>query len=141
MTRKTYCPECGAKMEYTGKMPNFCMACGFALNSAAQSRNVGPAGVTGEVGHELEPNDEEQHDEERENYNYGGIEGLDVELYGADDNQGQKISDLVGTLPEDHKPTLINQSKRGRKKGKKRVQDDFKREAGSLRSPKQQGGG
>ena len=28
---KTYCPECGTKIEYTAKKPNFCINCGYAF--------------------------------------------------------------------------------------------------------------
>ena len=28
---KTYCPDCGTKMEYTAKKPKFCIDCGYAF--------------------------------------------------------------------------------------------------------------
>ena len=124
--KKTYCPECGAKMEYIAKAPNFCTNCGFALNSAAQSRNVGHAGETGEEGVEgLEVELENE---------YGDMEGLDVEIINTKQHSKMTIGNLMGTAPEGSAEGVPGQyKKRGRPKSKKRVLEELKDEAGSIK--------
>lgn len=128
---KTYCPECGTKMEYVAKAPNFCTNCGFALSKAAQSRNVGPAGDIGVVGEESanEGLDYEVHNE------YGDMETLDIEILGTNQNKGVSIGDLMGSAPEgsyQHNPSTQGK-RRGRPKSKKKVLEELKSEAGSIK--------
>ena len=35
---KTYCPECGTKMEYIAKKPKFCSNCGYAFAGASKPK-------------------------------------------------------------------------------------------------------
>ena len=37
---KMYCPDCGAKIEYTSNKPNFCINCGHAFGNIKASQNV-----------------------------------------------------------------------------------------------------
>ena len=126
---KTYCPECGTKMEYVGKMPNFCTNCGFALNKAMQASNRGESGERGETGVPAEENEEKA-----SGFDYDGITGIEVDIIQDQPSGGDKISDIVGTLPEDYvSPTSNMKAKRGRPKSKKRILSDFKQDAGSIR--------
>ena len=133
MKQKTYCPECGTKMEYAGKMPNFCTNCGYALSSAAQSRSKGPVGQTGEPGVEVE------YDNEEGDYQFEA-EGLDVEIVIDENAGGSKIGDLVGTRPEGLEPPPPLKGRKGRPRSKKRVQQDFSKEAGAIREGKRKEG-
>ena len=37
--QKTFCPSCGAKLEYSLNKPNFCSSCGEPLNSINTSQS------------------------------------------------------------------------------------------------------
>ena len=124
MNQKTYCPECGTKMVYAGKMPNFCTNCGFALSSAAKSRNVGHAGETGETG--VIDTEEEQSEE---SYDYQGLAGLDVEII-PEQETSTSLGDLVETLPPGSQPVKPL-------KGKRTIQQEFEKEAGAIRPSSQ----
>ena len=134
MSNKVYCPECGTKMAYAAKMPNFCMNCGYSLTRAAESRSVGHPGETGETGIHAALEIEESL-EPSEFHDYGGMSGLDVEISSAQQG-GAKIGELLGTLPEDFVPEPAPK-KRGRPKGAKnkhaRTLKDFEKEAGAAR--------
>ena len=133
MMKKVYCPDCGTRMEYAAKMPNFCINCGFALSKAAGSRSTGPEGDHGETGRYEEA-------VEGESYEFSAdvIEKIagDVEII-MDQGGGTKMGDLVGTRPEGQgELPPLKGKKRGRPKSKKRVREDFSREAGSIKENK-----
>ena len=87
---KMYCPDCGAKIEYTSNKPNFCINCGHAFGNIKASQNV------------QEADDDDLENDQITPELYDGMQTLDVEISGGR-NKGQKLGDLVGALPEDHK--------------------------------------
>ena len=111
----------------------FCTNCGFALSSAAQSRNVGSAGEVGEAGINHQEQSGLDYEMELEN-EYSDMHGLDVEITNPHGHSSAKLSDLMGTAPERPGQDQQGQSKkRGRPKSKKRVLDEFKDESGAIR--------
>jgi hypothetical protein len=82
---KTYCPECGTKMEYIAKKPKFCSNCGYAFAGASKPK----------------PNYQESIETEEEvvtdlPHVLNQISSLDVELE-VDKPQGVQFGAIVGT--------------------------------------------
>ena len=46
--KHTYCSDCGAKIEYSLKIPNFCSSCGNSLNSSSNTISRAQAPVNQE---------------------------------------------------------------------------------------------
>ena len=119
---KMYCPDCGAKIEYTSNKPNFCINCGHAFGNIKASQNV------------QEADDDDLENDQINPEMYDGMQTLDVEISGGR-NKGQKLGDLVGALPEDHK---VEQSPKLRS-SKKKILEEWAKEAGAKSKPKKRG--
>lgn len=117
---KTYCTNCGFKIEYSVKQkPNFCPSCGYSFNGEPPSET--------QANQEVEEVDDEPA--------FSGVdEGFELEVeIMPNSSASNKLSDLMGTssgqenlkLPEGPK-------KRGRPKkiDKEQVWEDFRQEAG-----------
>ena len=127
--KKMYCPDCGVKMEYAAKAPNFCISCGYSFNSSLKSVNEKKAEIDNKSDELEEPGEEGEKDR---NYDYGEIKKLDVEIESSS-KSGTKISDLVGSLPEGFRSAPQPTKRKGKQKSKEAFLAEFKQEAGSLR--------
>jgi|TARA_Y100000593_G_scaffold94174_1_gene192000 hypothetical protein len=122
---KKYCTECGYKIEYTAKQPNFCPSCGEGLNASARANK--PAQTVIEQQPEIEESQEEV-------ANIPQLQGLDIEIQ-PDVTKGVKLGQVFAEASEnDDRP--INDSYKPPRISKKKILDEFKREAGTLRNPK-----
>ena len=78
---KTYCPECGTKMEYIAKKPKFCSNCGYAFAGASKPK----------------PRYQESIETEEEVVSdLPQISSLDVEIE-VDKVQGVQFGSIIGT--------------------------------------------
>ena len=78
---KTYCPECGTKMEYIAKKPKFCSNCGYAFAGASKPK----------------PSYQESIETEEEVVSdLPQISSLDVEIE-VDKVQGVQFGSIIGT--------------------------------------------
>jgi predicted nucleic acid-binding Zn-ribbon protein len=116
---KTYCPDCGTKMEYTAKKPKFCIDCGYAF-----------AGVPKQQKANYQKSIEAEEDDDIP-VNLPNIQGLEVELE-VDRPTGFEFGSLIGTSSppraEDFpKPDLKDQA------SSKEFLADFLKEAGTSR--------
>jgi len=117
---KTYCTNCGFKIEYSVKQkPNFCPSCGCSFNGASPSKT--------QASQKIEEIDDEPA--------FSGIDEdfeLEVEIM-PNSSASNKLSDLMGTSSVQENLKLPDgPKKRGRPKklNKEQVWEDFKREAG-----------
>ena len=80
---KTYCPDCGTKMEYTAKKPKFCIDCGYAFAGVAKQQKA---------------NYQKSIEEEEEDapVSLPNIQGLEVEIE-VDKPTGFEFGSLIGT--------------------------------------------
>ena len=123
-----YCPDCGTKMSYGSKKPNFCMGCGYSFDKSvgASVKPNSSEGVSPEGGSTVTSTDDNQLSGE-----YNSMEGLEVDYIGPA-YTGTKIGELAGTLPGDYQP-LGKQKKKGRRPSKKKIFEDFQKEAGAIK--------
>lgn len=82
---KTYCPDCGTKIEYAAKKPNFCLNCGYAFAGASKTVKNIPT-----------PDHTEEMEESEFNSN---VNHLDFELE-MSPQKGVRLGDIVGTANE-----------------------------------------
>ena len=122
---KIYCKSCGAPTDYTVEKPNFCQKCGISFETNLASTNSPPAPasfgrsknlVEEVIGSTL------------------SMQGLEVDYDRRDWLvQSVKLGEAVGTrTPEKNKERTSKP--KGRKPSKKKVQEDFQKEAGTLRN-------
>ena len=121
---KTYCYDCGAKLEFSPRdKPKFCAKCGVALseNKKVRSASAGSA----------QKNLPAPVDEEEDVAHVPNIDGLDFDfLQGAATNNKMTIGSVMGTLDPDQ---IRGRSSRGPKITPEQAMDQFKKEAGSIR--------
>ena len=118
---KKYCFTCGAKLEFpANNKPRFCSKCGVSLESL---------GKTQKTLQEVEDKDDEADDEQLSVPT--NISALDFEFYQDNNNKGEKLSTLMGTLdesqvgsiPSNPPPKITNEE----------AMEQFRKEAGQLR--------
>ena len=80
---KTYCPDCGTKMEYTAKKPKFCIDCGYAFAGVAKQQK---ANYQKSI----------EAEEEDAPVSLPNIQGLEVEIE-VDKPTGFEFGSLIGT--------------------------------------------
>ena len=80
---KTYCPDCGTKMEHTAKKPKFCIDCGYAF-----------AGVPKQQKANYQKSIEAEEDDDP--VSLPDIQGLEVESE-VDKPIGFEFGSLIGT--------------------------------------------
>jgi len=84
---KIYCPDCGNRLEYTAKKPNFCMNCGYKFAGAQVEHSA--------------PVPDEQYTEEKEPSDFDRLGGLHVDV-DVPKTGGVKFGDIVGIAAEDN---------------------------------------
>tara|TARA_R110000765_G_scaffold244999_2_gene347220 strand:- start:983 stop:1369 length:387 start_codon:yes stop_codon:yes gene_type:complete len=85
---KIYCPDCGNKLEYTVKKPNFCVNCGYKFAGA-------------QVEHTAPVPDEQYAEEESKVSDFDQLGGLLVDIDVAKP-QGVKFGDVCGIASQDN---------------------------------------
>lgn len=142
---KRYCTSCGSATDYSLKKPQFCCNCGksFDNNQTAQDKPI----IANNKINRARPNlnqklrntedNNENYDNEDDNDNYDNginhvpdIKGLEIETF-AEKIRGEKIGDL---MKSPSKPNKRSSSKiKAQKVSNKKILEDFKKEAGSIR--------
>ena len=113
---KTYCPECGTKMEYIAKKPKFCSNCGYAFAGASKPK----------------PSYQESIETEEEVVSdLPQISSLDVEIE-VDKVQGVQFGSIIGTAAPP-KEGYIPQADPEAKVDSEKFLADFLKEAGTSR--------
>jgi predicted nucleic acid-binding Zn-ribbon protein len=117
---KTYCTDCGFKVEYpAGQTPNFCPKCGCSFNSANSAK--------------IQQTEQIQEDQEEAELNLDLDDDFELEVEIMErPKASNKLSDIMGT--SSGSPQSENQPKRGRGRPKKVKNEDvwkqFQNEAG-----------
>lgn len=149
---KRYCTSCGSPTDYSLKKPQFCCNCGksFDNNQIAQDKPVIANNTINRArptlnqklrnfknikndDHENYDNDDDNDDYDNNVNHVPNIDGLEVETF-AEKTRGEKIGDL---MKSPSKPNKRNPSKtKAQKISNKKILEDFKKEAGSIRRSK-----
>ena len=117
---KTYCYDCGAKLEFSPKdKPKFCAKCGVSLSGSKEKKPEPAAPVS--------PAETEEEDAVR----IPNIDGLDFD-FTPDALAGKKttLSSIMGTLDPDQ---IQERGPIGAKITQEQAMEQFKKEAGSIR--------
>jgi len=142
---KRYCTSCGSPTDYSLKKPQFCCNCGksFDNNQIAQDKpviannTINRARLNQKLRNvkNIENHNDENYDNEDDNYDNGinhvpNIDGLEVETF-AEKTRGEKIGDLMKSPSKPNK--RISSKTKAQKVSNKKILEDFKKEAGSIR--------
>ena len=121
---KTYCPDCGTKMEYTAKKPKFCIDCGYAFAGVAKQQKANYQKLS----------EAEAEEEDDTPVNLPNIQRLEVEIE-VDKPIGFEFGSLIGTA---HPPKEEDFPKAdpNAQAGSKEFLADFLKEAGTSRKEK-----
>jgi hypothetical protein len=130
---KRYCLDCGAPTEYSLKKPQFCSNCGQSFENNQASSNASIAkNVNQKRFNKISEIDVDYNNYEDDDIDsVPNINKLEVETF-VEKNKGEKIRDLI---KNPSKPTKRSASKeKVQKISSKKILEDFKREAGSIRA-------
>lgn len=117
---KTYCPDCGTKMEYTAKKPKFCIDCGYAFAGVPKRQK---------------PDYKKPLEAEEEDYipaSLPDIKGLEVELE-VDRPTGFEFGSLIGTATPPREGDFPKANPKDQASSKEFLAD-FLKEAGTSRN-------
>ena len=122
-----YCASCGHPNSYTTEKQNFCQKCGEDFRSPSNTGTPHP------VGHQRSVASlalEEQEEVSKVPDLQGGLQ-VETQVYKAGPI---KLGDLAGTADESTSPQRPHAPQpKGRKPSKKKVMEDFKKEAGAIK--------
>lgn len=136
---KRYCTDCGSPTEYSIKKPLFCSTCGKSFEKTNQlesliDKNL-PQSIKKPVQPKISQSYEIEDDFEDVDDTFGdeitkvpNINKLDVETF-IEKAKGEKIEDLIKNPAKASRQPRIKQPKISKKK----ILEDFKKEAGSIR--------
>lgn len=148
---KRYCTSCGSPTDYSLKKPQFCCNCGksFDGNQTVQDKPVIANNTTNRSRPTLnqklrnfkniENHNEENYDnDDNDDYDNGvnhvpNIDHLEVETF-AEKPRGEKIGDLIKNPSKSSKRN--GGKSKAQKISNKKILEDFKKEAGSIRRSK-----
>jgi hypothetical protein len=132
---KKYCTSCGSPTEYLLKQPLFCSNCGnsFNLNNTSISK-IQPKKIINKENLEIESEHEEDMDSEEVNY-VPNISNLDIDLH-IPQNKPVKLGSILGTSENVEPIQLSNVDNPNVKMSKKKILEEFAKEAGSIRKSK-----
>lgn len=144
---KIYCTECGSPTTYTATKPKFCSSCGKSfdklvvnkvlLQKPTVDKPVNQPKVPRKILPRLERKAEVENYDEDDDYsdiNYvPEINNLDIEIQENPISKKTKIGDIIGSAKSSPKREKIK-GKSVTKADRKKFLEDFKREAGSIRS-------
>lgn len=134
---KFYCVECGNPTTYSLNKPKFCSSCGknFSIINNTSKSSV----VTKKNNNFLdEDTDLDLNEEEVGSFNKN-ISELDFEII-SEKTQASKLKDVIGTSPRTKKDKTFKKSgARMSKSEKKKILEEFSREAGTLKKKNKDG--
>ena len=116
---KTYCPDCGTKMEYTAKKPKFCIDCGYAFAGVAKQQKAKYQELT------------EAEEDNDAPVNLPHIQRLEVEIE-VDKPTGFEFGSLIGTASPP-KAEDFPKADPNAQAGSEEFLADFLKEAGTSR--------
>lgn len=155
---KLYCTECGSPTSYSASKPKFCSSCGTPFDKLVVNkvllqkptadkpvdRPVAPKKIsprlqkiTNSEDEDTDPDFDDPEDDINEINSVPPIRRLDVEIDEGYQNKKEKtrIGDIIGSSKGGAKREKIK-GKPVTKADRKKFLEDFKREAGSIRSPR-----
>lgn len=114
---KTYCYDCGAKLEFSPKdKPKFCAKCGVSLSGVKEKKLEAAASTEGE---------------EEDAVSIPSISGLDFDFVrDAETNKKMTLGSIMGTLDPDQ---MQGRAPLGAGITQEQAMEQFKKEAGSIR--------
>jgi uncharacterized Zn finger protein (UPF0148 family) len=132
---KKYCTTCGSPTDYSLKLPLFCSNCGksFDTNNISASKAQTKQIITKQ---NLEEDRYEDEDSDSEEVNYvPDILDLDIDLQ-VPQNKPVKLGSILGTSKDVESIQLSNVDNPNIKMSKKKILEEFAKEAGSIRKNK-----
>jgi len=132
---KKYCTTCGSPTDYSLKLPLFCSSCGksFDTNNTSASKAQSKQIIAKQ---NLEEDQYEDEDSDSEEINYvPDISDLDVDLQ-VPQNKPVKLGSILGTSKDVESIQLSNVDNPNIKMSKKKILEEFAKEAGSIRKNK-----
>jgi hypothetical protein len=147
---KLYCTECGSPTSYSASKPKFCSSCGTSFDKLvvnkvllqkltadkpAAPKKISPRlqKATNTQDEDTDPDFDDPEDDINDVNSVPPIRRLDVEIDQGYPSAKTKIGDIVGSSRGGAKREKI-QGKPTTKADRKKFLEDFKREAGSVRS-------
>ncbi|NBP00128.1 MAG: hypothetical protein EBU90_08345 [Proteobacteria bacterium] len=135
---KFYCIECGNPTSYTLNKPKFCSFCGKNFtNQSSASMHVEHT-VKNKIVNIRSNSINDDYDNDDVRSFDKDISKLDFEIY-SEKIQPKKLKDVIGTSPKSKKDKNSIKGKRMSKLERKKVLDEFSREAGTLRTRRKDG--
>lgn len=127
---KKYCTECGQPTEYTSSLPKFCQGCGISFNLLV--REKAKASKVIKAKKSAEPEDKEDEDEDEDEgdelvAHIPNLSHLEVEIE-TSKVKGTPLKDIMGTAGDGFEREIPQEQ------SKEQFLQQFKKEAGSLRS-------
>lgn len=132
---KKYCTDCGFPTEYSIKPPLFCSNCGKSYNNISVPNKVEVKKIESKVKN-LNVEADYDDDSEGEDLNYvPNISNLQMDL-DIPKNKSVKLGSLLGTSNHDEEDIKFNNPIPNKKLSKKKILEDFAKEAGSIKKSK-----
>lgn len=133
---KFYCSECGNPTTYSLNKPKFCSSCGRGFSVA---NNISRSSAVIQKTHtSLNEDIDMDLNEETISFNKN-INKLDFEIV-SEKTQASKLKDVIGTSPRTKKDkTLKRSGAKMSKSEKKKILEEFSREAGTLKKKNKDG--
>lgn len=134
---KKYCTDCGSPTEYSIKPPLFCSNCGKSYNNISVPNKVEVKKIESKVKNlNVEADYDYDDDSEGEDLNYvPNISNLQMDL-DIPKNKSVKLGSLLGTSNHDEEDIKFNNPIPNKKLSKKKILEDFAKEAGSIKKSK-----
>jgi|TARA_R110000824_G_scaffold90172_1_gene220480 hypothetical protein len=124
---KTYCSDCGFKIEFVSKKPNFCPNCGVGLTAKKPPPKPTPEDKKSAIAETSLGFDT---DDEQEPSNFQSMRGLEYDFEPDSDNS-ETLGSIFKRASIDVEPTV--DAPIGGGQTAKENMDQFKAEAGTLR--------
>lgn len=126
---KIYCSECGAPTEYSMQKPKFCSSCGYSFfNGKNQTILANTKTIVKET--KIIENEDYLEDEGEEVNNIPSINNLLFDLEIQSENK-EKLGKIMGSSAGGE--NLLRKNRIDEKIDKKKVLEDFAREAGAIK--------
>jgi uncharacterized Zn finger protein (UPF0148 family) len=126
---KIYCPECGAPTEYSMHKPKFCSSCGYSFfNGKNQTISANTKPIVKES--KIIENEDYFEEGEDEVNSVPSINNLAFDVEIQSENK-EKLGKIMGSSAGGE--NLLRKNRINEKIDKKRVLEDFAREAGAIK--------
>ena len=134
---KKYCTDCGSPTEYSIKPPLFCSNCGKSYNNISVPSKLEVKKIESKVKNlNIEADYDYDDDSEGEDLNHvPNISNLQMDL-DIPKNKSVKLGSLLGTSNHDQEDIKFNNPAPNKKLSKKKILEDFAKEAGSIKKSK-----